>query len=174
MRFSLVPRQACQRGRRVLAIATPASTQAEQGPSAKDGARDGHSPQPGSASAQAGQALTDRPHEQNHVVLTGVLAADPREVRGQNGKPVVVLLLAFQAPEPLDPQAPWVSAWREINVPQALARKYPGKMHAGDPLLIAGRLAGKDLIAATHLCTGPPFPKSRDPDQGGLSPEPRP
>jgi hypothetical protein len=137
----------------MLATATPASTQPEKGPGMTE---DAQPPHQGPAAARQGNDSSNVPRPQNHVVLTGALAADPRRDQSRGGDPVTLLLIAFHAPDASEAEHLRASAVCEIEVPSAVVKNSQTQLRAGESLLVAGQLTGGGGILATHLSTGPP------------------
>src|SRR5262245_54965771 len=145
MRFS--PSKVLPRGRR--GSGSP-SLAAGQGPSANGNARNGHPPVGGEAGAHHGQSLKPP----NSVFLGGVLAADPQPDRGRDGRPVLLLLIAFPAPDQLDTAAGTEAASCEVEVPQPVAERN-GRLEAGETVFITGSVSGGGGILASAIRSGP-------------------
>jgi hypothetical protein len=146
-------RQACQRDLQASADITSADARGRQGPGAVDGALCGHSPWVGAASALHGH---DSRREVNHVVLTGILAADPQKDKGRNGDPVTLLLIAFPAPDAKDTEEFPAVASCEIEVPGEIAAEHAGELRTGAAVLVSGQLSGGGGVLAAQLESEPP------------------
>jgi hypothetical protein len=92
----------------------------------------------------------------NCLYLSGVLAADPVEDEGRDGEPVVLLLIAFPAPDASDTHERMEVASCEIEVPAAVSERNGGKPQVGDAVFVTGQLSGGGGIIATALHSGPP------------------
>jgi primosomal replication protein N len=144
--MSLFPRlrQACPGSRWGTAAA-----QAGQGSDAL--AR--HSPLAEVASALQGQ---DSRLALNRLFLSGVLAADPQKEKGRDGDPVILLLVAFPAPDAKDTQERVETASCEVEVPARVAEKHGQELRPGESIFITGQLSGGGGVIATELHSGPP------------------
>jgi hypothetical protein len=94
--------------------------------------------------------------EFNRVFLSGVLAADPQQDAGRDGNPVMLLLVAFPAPDARDTQARAETASCEVEVPEHVAESHCGELRAGVVIFITGQLSGGGGVIATEIHSGPP------------------
>lgn len=154
MKFFPRLRQAC-RGNHREPVDAPRAAEIRrwQGPSANADTRRGHPSFPGAAGAQNGRDQDSR-LAMNCVYLSGVLAADPQADRGRDGNPVVLLLLAFPAPDTPNTVEGVETASCEVEVPAAVARRCAVKLRAGQPILLTGQLTGGGGVMATEVLTG--------------------
>ncbi len=86
----------------------------------------------------------------NHVVLTGLIAADPQRDKSRQGEPVTVLLVSFPAPD----EESGGTACCEVEVPDELADRHRKDLRAGAPILISGAMTGASGIWAKMLAVG--------------------
>jgi len=86
----------------------------------------------------------------NHVVLTGLITADPQRDKSREGEPVTVLLVAFVAPD----EKSGGTACCEVEVLDELADCHRPKLRAGTPILISGEMTGAGGLWATMLAVG--------------------
>lgn len=123
-----------------------------QGPSALVDALRRHLPLAGAAGT-----LGDRDLRLvlNHLFISGVLAADPRQDKGRNGEPVTLLLVAFPAPDPSDTQERLETASCEVEVPERVVDRHDKELRAGNAVFIVGQLSGGGGVIATELHSGP-------------------
>jgi hypothetical protein len=99
----------------------------------------------GAAFAQAEDSLV-----MNHVVLTGLIAADPQRDRSRDGEPVTVLLVAFVAPD----EKAGGTACCEVEVLDEIADCHRPKLRAGAAILISGGMTGAGGIWAKVIVVG--------------------
>jgi len=153
--MNLLPRlrQSCQRNHLGTVDAISAGAEMGQGPSAPANALSGHPPSSWAAGALQGQ---DRQLLHNRVYLSGILAAEPLTDQGRDGEPVVVLLLAFPAPDANSSLERVETASCEIEVPADVVDRHGGKLQAGWSVFIAGQLTGGGGVIANELHSGPP------------------
>ena len=88
----------------------------------------------------------------NHVVLTGLITADPQRDKSREGEPVTVLLVAFVAPD----EKSGGTACCEVEILDELADCHRPKLRAGAPILISGEIMGAGGLWATMLAVGEP------------------
>lgn len=89
------------------------------------------------------------PPDLNHVVLTGTLAADPRDGRGPNGDPVVLLRIEFPVADPDHPQSLWARVGCDVEAPGKLREEAKG-LQGGVSVLVAGRLSERWATERGH------------------------
>lgn len=89
--------------------------------------------------------------EINHVVLTGLIAADPQRDKSRDGDPITVLLVSFPAADERDRQG---SACCEVEVLNEIADPYRESLHAGSPILVSGEMTGAGGIWAKIIAAG--------------------
>ncbi len=130
--MSLFPRlrQACRREHRGAAAAAAPGTRARQGPDPRLGL--------------------------NRAFLSGVLADDPRRDRDRNGDPVLLLMVAFPAPDTRESRPGVEPALQEIEVPEQVAGRHRGELRLGESIFVTGPLSGGGGIIATEIHSGPP------------------
>jgi single-stranded DNA-binding protein len=92
----------------------------------------------------------------NRLFLSGVLAADPQRDEGRDGNPVLLLLIAFPAPDARETAERPETASCEVEVPGPIAERYAKKLRASDSIFITGQLSGGGGIIATQIHSGPP------------------
>lgn len=90
----------------------------------------------------------------NSLVLTGILAADPEEDEGRDGKPVTLLIVAFPAPDSKDLREP-EAACCEVEVPGHVAERSARKLRAGESVQVTGHLSGGGGVIASEVRPGP-------------------
>ena len=95
------------------------------------------------------------PKQINSLYLSGVLAADPLPDKARGGKPVLLLLVAFPAPDPLDTDERAASASCEVEVPQEVIDENGGVLTAGQSIFVTGHLSGGGGVLATEVHSGP-------------------
>ncbi len=144
--------QSCRWRLRMPAATTSAGSRRRQVHSATAGALSGEAP----SSWTEGASRGGRRLELNHVLLTGILAADPQPEKSRDGDPVTLLLVAFSALESEDGEDGWIPASCEVEVPHEIAEPHSRDLRAGAAVLIAGRLTGGGGIVAIHLESAPP------------------
>lgn len=147
-------RQSCRRDCRGPADAASSGARTGQGPSATADALRGHPPTAGAAGALQGR---DPRLAHNRLYLSGVLAAEPQVDKGRDGEPVLVLLLAFPAPDAGSAYERVETACCEIEVPASVADRHSEEFQAGWSLLITGQLTGGGGVIASELHSGPPL-----------------
>ena len=86
-----------------------------------------------------------RPHELNHLVLTGTLLETPHGARSPRGDTVTMLRLGFPVRDPERPEDLWTLARCEVEVPAALARRSVSSLHVGGPVLAWGQLSDREV-----------------------------
>lgn len=86
----------------------------------------------------------------NHVVLTGLIAADPQRDRSRDGEPVTVLLVAFVAPD----EEAGGTACCEVEVLEEIANDHRQKLRAGAAILISGEMTGAGGLWAKVIAVG--------------------
>lgn len=91
--------------------------------------------------------------EINHVVLTGILAADARECLLDGDEAGICLLISFPAPDGCGLAASGV-----VEVPLKLAESRRHELRGGTSVLVAGQIDNGGCIRATLLETGAPTP----------------
>lgn len=123
-----------------------------QGSSAADNAQLGHSPSAGAASAPYDQ---DPRLELNRVFLSGVLADDPQVDIGRDGEALMLLMIAFPAPDSRDTQRPPETAISEIEVPAEVLERHGRKPRVGETIFVTAQLSGGGGVLATELHSGP-------------------
>lgn len=107
------------------------------------------------------------PPEINHVVLTGLLGADPQEARSPAGDRITLLLVEFPVADPGHPGTLWTWASCLVEVPGDRARRDAEALHGGSSVLAAGQLSARwtiegghtsrcGVIVATTVKAGPP------------------
>jgi hypothetical protein len=118
-----------------------------------DRAQGGHPPsqQGGAAGGPRG-----RLRQRNEVWFSGVLVADPLPDVGRDGEPTLILLVAFDAPDPLDTEELPPMVQQEVEVPGQLALERGEELTAGASIFVAGSLSGGGGILAAALLSGPP------------------
>src|SRR3954452_9874202 len=87
----------------------------------------------------------------NHVVLDGLIAADPQRDRSRDGAPITVLLVSFLAP---DEGTHWGSACCEVEVLDEIADGSRESLRAGASILVAGEITGAGGIWAKLIIPG--------------------
>lgn len=97
------------------------------------------------ALAQAEDSL-----EMNHVVLSGLIAADPLRDQSRDGAPITVLLVAFIAP---DEKADG-TACCEVEVLDKIADCHRSKLSPGAAILILGEMTGAGGLWAREIVVG--------------------
>ena len=112
------------------------------------------------ASGTQGASRGPLPRSINRVYLSGILAADPLHDRARDGAPMLLLLIAFPAPDALDTEERPATASCEVEVPKAVVEKYGTTLTAGDSVFVTGKLSGGGGVLATEVCSRPP----NDPD----------
>jgi primosomal replication protein N len=100
----------------------------------------------------------------NRLFLSGVLAADPQQDEGRDGDPVLLLLIAFPAPDARDGAERLETASCEVEVPGSLAERHGKKLRAGDSIFITGQLSGGGGVVAVEIHSGPPIGKEKEKD----------
>ena len=145
-------RQSCRKEHRVSADAASAGARAWQGSSGAADALRGHPPLTGAAGVRQGQ--DDPEPDVNHVYLSGVLANDPQRDRDRSGDPVLLLMVAFRAPDTRDAQQGAEGALTEIEVSETIAESHLDDLRLGRAILITGRLSGGGGVTATAIYTG--------------------
>jgi hypothetical protein len=153
--------QSCRWRLRTPADTTAAGSRGRQVHSATAGALSGETPSNWAEGASRGSKRL----ELNHVLLTGILAADPQADKGRDGDPVMLLFIAFSAPESEDGEDGWIPASCEVEVPHEIAEPHSQDLRAGAAVLIAGRLTGGGGIVAIHLESAPPDDDSQRPQR---------
>ncbi len=144
--------QSCRWRLRTSVDTTSAGSRGRQIHSATAGALSGEVP----SNWTEGPSRGSKRLELNHVLLTGILAADPKTDKSCEGDPVTLLFMAFSAPESKDGEDGWIPAICEVEVPHEMAEPHSRDLRAGAAVLIAGRLTGGGGIVATHLESAPP------------------
>lgn len=86
----------------------------------------------------------------NHVVLTGLITADPQRDRSRDGEPITVLLVSFVAPD----EKSGGTACCEVEVPDELADPRRKHLRAGAAILISGKMTGAGGLWATMISVG--------------------
>jgi hypothetical protein len=81
--------------------------------------------------------------------------ADPQRDKGRDGEPVLLLLIAFPAPDPLETTPRAETAICEVEVPAPLAEEHRTELRAGESIFITGRLTGGGGIRASEVHSGP-------------------
>jgi hypothetical protein len=107
----------------------------------------------GAASPLPGQ---DSRLELNRVFLSGVLADDPRADVGRDGNPVLLLLVAFPAPDARDAQRLPETAICEIEVPEEVLERHGKGLRVGGVIFVTAQLSGGGGVLATEIHSGPP------------------
>jgi len=123
-----------------------------QGPSAAADALRGHPSPARVAGALQGH---DPRLALNRLFLSGVLVADPQRDEGRDGEPVLLLLIAFPAPDARDTQELVETASCEVEVPVPVATRFGTKLHPGDSIFVTGQISGGGGVIATELHSGP-------------------
>jgi len=147
---SLIPRRlrrACYRGRLGSSRGADGRRRWEGPTGATEAARSGRS----TGAADARVVPVEDKLEINHVVLTGLIAAEPQRDRGRDGEPVTALLVSFPAP---DESARWGSACCEVEVLDEIAERHRKGLRAGAAILIAGEMTGAGGIWAKLIALG--------------------
>jgi hypothetical protein len=80
----------------------------------------------------------------NHLVLTGMLSAEPRQAESPRGDAVTLLRLVFPVRDPECPQYLWTWASCEVEVHEALARRSVPELQVGEPVLAGGQLGERE------------------------------
>lgn len=147
-------REACRRDPRASADAASASARWGQGPSAAADALSGRpSLLTGAAGAPRGQGSQP---ELNRVYLSGILADDPQRDRDRNGDPLLLLRIAFAAPDSRDTRLGVEAVLQEIEVPERVAERHRGKLGIGASIFVTGQMSGGGGVLATEVHSGPP------------------
>jgi hypothetical protein len=95
----------------------------------------------------------------NRVFLSGILADDPQEDKDRNGDPVILLKVAFPAPDTRDTCKGVEAVLDEIEVPKHVADHHRGELRLGKSIFVTGQLSGGGGIIATEVHSGhPPDP----------------
>jgi hypothetical protein len=89
----------------------------------------------------------------NRVFISGVIAADPVRDRGRDGRAVLLVLIAFPAPERGEGEERAAVASQEVEVPARLLRAR--QLRAGASVFLTGALSGGGGILATEVHVGP-------------------
>lgn len=89
--------------------------------------------------------------EINHVVLTGLIAADPQRAKSRDGAPVTLLLVSVSQ---VDERNRRGSARCEIEVLDEIADPQRESLRAGSPILVSGEMTGAGEIWAKLICAG--------------------
>jgi single-stranded DNA-binding protein len=92
----------------------------------------------------------------NRLYLSGVLAAEPQRDKGRDGEAVMLLLIAFPAPDASDRTQRPETASCEVEVPGWVAEGRGTELRAGEAIFITGQLSGGGGIIATEIHSGPP------------------
>jgi hypothetical protein len=92
----------------------------------------------------------------NRAFLSGVLAEDPRRDKDRNGDPVLLLIVAFPAPDTREGRPGLEPALQEIEVPEEVAGRHRGELRLGESVFVTGPLSGGGGIIATEVHSGPP------------------
>jgi hypothetical protein len=92
----------------------------------------------------------------NRVFLSGILAGDPQRDRDRNGDPVLLLRVAFAAPDTRDTRPGVEAALQEVEVPEGIAERHRGDLQLGESIFITGHLSGGGGVIATEIHSGPP------------------
>ncbi|HYJ22943.1 MAG TPA: hypothetical protein VEW07_13085 [Solirubrobacterales bacterium] len=91
------------------------------------------------------------------MFLSGVLADDPQQDKDRNGDPVVLLMVAFPAPDTRDTRLGVEAVLEEIEVPEEVARNAVcNELRLGDSIFVTGQLVGGGGVIATEIHSGPP------------------
>lgn len=87
----------------------------------------------------------------NHVVLSGLIAADPLRDKSRDGDPITVLLISFPA---ADERARRGSACCEVEILDEIADHYRESLHAGATIMVSGAVTGAGGIWAKLIGVG--------------------
>jgi hypothetical protein len=98
----------------------------------------------------------------NHVVVTGMVSAQPQPARGPTGEPVTLLRVEFPVAHPDHPQVLWAWASCMVEVPASTEIE---QLHGGAPVVAAGQLSDRWVIENGH--TSRRGVHRRDAPQGG-------
>lgn len=89
--------------------------------------------------------------EINHVVLSGLIAADPQRDKSRDGDPITVLLISFPA---ADERSRRGSACCEVEILDEIADRHRESLYAGAPILVSGEVTGAGGIWAKLIGVG--------------------
>jgi hypothetical protein len=92
----------------------------------------------------------------NRVFLSGILADHPQRDRDRNGDPVLLLRVAFPAPDTRDTRLGVEPALEEIEVPEEVSKRHGEQLCVGESIFVTGQLSGGGGILATEIHSGPP------------------
>jgi hypothetical protein len=95
-----------------------------------------------------------RPKPINAVYISGVLADDPIRDTGRDGQPLMLLQVAFRAPDPSDADERDPMATTELEVPAPLLRAHGRKPVVGQEVLAVGQLSGGGGVLVHDLYWG--------------------
>lgn len=112
--------------------------------------RDSDIPAALESSQSAALAQAEDSLEMNHVVLSGLIAADPLRDQSRDGEPITVLLVAFIAP---DEKADG-TACCEVEVLDEIADCHRSKLSPGAAILISGAMTGAGGLWAREIAVG--------------------
>ena len=107
-----------------------------------------------SAGASGARVGRRSPEPVNAVYVGGVLADDPIRDLDRDGQPVMLLQVAFRAPDPLDADERGAVATTEIEVPVRLLEVHGRGPVVGQELLAVGRLSGGGGVLVHDLQWG--------------------
>jgi hypothetical protein len=124
-----------------------------QGPSAVADALSGH---PSLARAAGARQGRDAGFDLNRAFLSGVLAEDPQRESDRDGDPVLLLMVAFPAPDTRDTRLGAETALQEVEVAEPVAERHHGELRAGAAIFVTGQLSGGGGVIATAIHLGPP------------------
>ena len=149
-------RQACRRGTGTAS----AGIRVGQGRGGAPEALSGHPSLTGAAGVLQG---LDSRLGLNRVFLSGILAGEPLRDRDRDGAPVLLLRIAFPAPDTRDTRKGVEAALEEIEVPEPIAEGHRDELRLGASIFITGQLSGGGGVIATELHSGPPGAEGQRP-----------